>query len=320
MDLIEFYENITPAQADLVSAVLSFLSVAVAAILGPIILYSITKKSFDDFNSAVGETAKSAKKVSKSTSEMKSQIGDFSATIVGLSEVLASASETIATLEERTSGLNEILSAIQKNTALTQGQDSEDRQIIEQAAVSAPSTQTTGHEKLKDYWSALRDKIEDIASNPSIDGRTRAGYARIDRRDYRELIAKLSDGGLLGEYSDKWIEAVNLWYTYRPNNQAIPEQSLDRLKTLSQDLTAIDYGNRETSNSLAETIRIAACAGQLPLPLTANIIVSRYGNIYSEATLKSVLANYTEGGYFANWGGRAYFRRVGTGKYEPICD
>lgn len=90
----------------------------------------------------------------------------------------------------------------------------------------------------RDAWEAVRDKLEQIAVRPDIDGRTRAKYARIDRRRYHDLIASIGNDGYLAPNRELYEEAIGLWMRYR-NGRANPTRAhLNRLQELQRLLTA----------------------------------------------------------------------------------
>jgi hypothetical protein len=68
---------------------------------------------------------------------------------------------------------------------------------------------------MRSAWRALRDEIERRAATPTIDGRTRARYARIDRRQFEELIRQLAEDGRLAPHTDTFRDAFRLWQAYK---------------------------------------------------------------------------------------------------------
>jgi hypothetical protein len=70
-------------------------------------------------------------------------------------------------------------------------------------------------ERLQDDWNAIRNRIEAIAAAPSIDGRTRARYARIDRRKYIDLVEALANDKQLGDRPEDFEKAAAIWAKYR---------------------------------------------------------------------------------------------------------
>lgn len=84
-----------------------------------------------------------------------------------------------------------------------------------------------GWERMRDDWSEIRDELERIAADPTIDGRTRAKYGRIDRRQYWRLIEALDGDRLLGALGQGFAEANTLWQRYK-SGRRIPDQAATR--------------------------------------------------------------------------------------------
>ncbi len=295
-----FFQNVTPAQAELVSAAGGVVSVLLAAVLAPIVFHLVTRKGVADFRAAIDDVTSSAKTVREKTVEMGGEIGQLSEKLVEI---------------------NALLSAVQMNQAISQSKTDEAEQATESSTLpTAVAGDSDARSRLKDAWARVRNRLESIASDSTIDGRTRARYARIDRRDYREVVNTLSHEGRLGVDSDEWLRAVFIWYQYRPNNQTIDATALGELEQLAERLEAKRYEQPESDNlGLADRIRRDSCAGKLPTPLTANIVKERYPG-YAANAAQTVLANYCEGGLWHSRGQPARFRRLAQGEYQAICD
>ena len=90
--------------------------------------------------------------------------------------------------------------------------------------------------KMRDLWNDIRAYVEDIASAPQIDGRTRAKYSRIDRRNYGRLLDALKE-----DFPDRrdWqsiIEAYGIWSRYRANRASVIPLDIDRMATLKAQI------------------------------------------------------------------------------------
>lgn len=93
-------------------------------------------------------------------------------------------------------------------------------------------------EDIRSAWEAVRDQLERLAVNPSIDGRTRAKYARIDRRSYYDLIDSMAnDDNIAGDPAD-FREAYTLWMRYRNNRRDIAPGDLNELRNIRDRVTA----------------------------------------------------------------------------------
>jgi hypothetical protein len=79
-------------------------------------------------------------------------------------------------------------------------------------------------EALRDSWIEIRDELERLAADPTIDGRTRARYGRIDRRQYWKLIEALAGDKRLGGRRRDFEAANNLWQQYK-NGRRVPDRA-----------------------------------------------------------------------------------------------
>jgi hypothetical protein len=85
-------------------------------------------------------------------------------------------------------------------------------------------------------WEKIKDKIETIAANPEIDGRTSAKYGRIDRRQYLKLIEALEADKQLGTHAPLYWEAIELWQKYRPNRAVPTIEDVQKMEDLANKI------------------------------------------------------------------------------------
>lgn len=88
---------------------------------------------------------------------------------------------------------------------------------------------------LRDQWARVRKRLMDIAFDPSVDGRTRAAYGRIDLRGegYRRFVEKLASDGQLGQSNADFLNAVELWNAYRNNRREVPLDAINKMKDIA---------------------------------------------------------------------------------------
>ena len=86
--------------------------------------------------------------------------------------------------------------------------------------INRTSRQPESVDKLRQDWFAIRDVLENVAAATN-DGRTRAKYARIDRRQYQELIDALDKDNRLEALRPDFGKALELWHRYR-NGRSVP--------------------------------------------------------------------------------------------------
>lgn len=100
------------------------------------------------------------------------------------------------------------------------------------AGKSGNDEQAATRDQLRSDWESIRDKLERVAANPAIDGRTRARYGRIDRRSYTELVNALASDQALGNDAGDFREAVALWHQYRNGRRQPTAEAVARMSEL----------------------------------------------------------------------------------------
>jgi hypothetical protein len=132
-------------------------------------------------------------------------------------------------LKEHESKLNEQLSSLSLQLGQLSGSVAD---IPTSSPSPIPEAQQNAQDKMHENWERIRDRLEAIAANSQIDGRTRARYGRIDRRRYGDLVNALDNDGRLGADAIFYRDAVELWQKFR-NRRATP--SAGEVQTM-QDL------------------------------------------------------------------------------------
>jgi hypothetical protein len=102
-----------------------------------------------------------------------------------------------------------------------------------------PQGQSDLKQVLGDDWAAIRDKLEELAADPETDGRTRAAYARIDRRNYNDLISAMSKTNPGWPEWKSFREAADLWYRYRPRKNSLSPADLQAMSAIRKRVTAM---------------------------------------------------------------------------------
>ena len=179
--LANFWSTATPPQATIISGALT----VIAAIAGVGLGAWLFSGRVSDLKSALDE---SDRLVAEHRSAIEREVQDIREQVSGLTtSTLVALGEVRATLSD----------------------------IEEADAPPQPVTQGGGRERLQEDWNAIRDSLEQLAADPLIDGRTRARYARIDRRRYADLINALAGDHRLGGSAAEFREAVGIWQRYR---------------------------------------------------------------------------------------------------------
>jgi hypothetical protein len=104
---------------------------------------------------------------------------------------------------------------------------------------SIEPAQQKAQDNMRESWARIRDRLEEVAANPEIDGRRRAKYNRIDRRRYEDLVSALQSDGALGADTISYRDAVELWQRFR-NGRATPStDEVQAMRELAKRLTGV---------------------------------------------------------------------------------
>ncbi|WP_146227516.1 hypothetical protein [Pseudoroseicyclus aestuarii] len=197
----EWLVDLTQPQATLGSGVITFLGAIAAVVLGWLLFSGKVK----DIKSALDTT---------------DQL---------LTAHQARVQQSLADVEEK-------LSSLTASTAQIRA-DVSDRQAIDEEEAEAPDVQAGIHElnfeDLSFNWLKIRDRLEEIASDTRIDGRTAAKYSRIDRRKYADLVASLNKDGELGDKGEEFLEAAQIWASHRSRKKEPTQDSIQRMIDLA---------------------------------------------------------------------------------------
>lgn len=167
--------------------------------------------------------------------DLKSAVKETEAVVDQFRE---SMNDKLSKINEDVGSLNAALSGVQASVAQTQAAIHEGNQDDGEAVPTPPEDPRSTKERLSEEWHALVEHIERIASSPNIDGRTRAKYARIDRRSYYDLIGSLADDGRLSDLRPQADEAAQLWYANR-RRQNVANSDVNRMAALKESISQI---------------------------------------------------------------------------------
>lgn len=104
-------------------------------------------------------------------------------------------------------------------------------------------------DNLKAVWHEVRDKIESIASDAAIGGRTRAKYSRFPRYSYEDLIRSMSQDGNLNGHAGLFLEANSIWQNYQ-RRPALPTQvEFNRLQQIRDEVLQLVLPRQNPQNN-----------------------------------------------------------------------
>ncbi|NJM81225.1 MAG: hypothetical protein HC844_00940 [Tabrizicola sp.] len=139
-------------------------------------------------------------------------------------------------VQQSLSDIEEKLSSLTASTAQIRA-DVSDKQAVEEEAEVEPDevAQHAGlnFEDLANNWFKIRDRLEEIAADTQIDGRTAAKYARIDRRKYADLVASLNKDGQLKDAGPQFLEAAQIWASHRSRKKAPTQDAIQKMVDLA---------------------------------------------------------------------------------------
>jgi len=156
------------------------------------------------------------KNVTNSLEEIQRIITEFQVTI---EERFAQITSTIVDVDASISGLQDVAAstqaAVYDNRELDGGNEFPSENEIDKKR------------KVYEIWEQIRGVIEKIASSDEIDGRTRAKYARKDRRSYYTLLESLSADGRISDYVSQFNRSAEIWYSCRRSSDIRDEMILE---------------------------------------------------------------------------------------------
>lgn len=205
----QWFVELTQPQATFASGLMTFFGAIVAVLLG----WKLFSGKVRDIKSALEAADKM------------------------LTEHGARVQQSLSDIEEKLGGITASVNRVQADVSDNQAvEEQSDAQGADEQPVATEHT----FEDFVSSWVRIRDRLEDIASDSQIDGRTAAKYARIDRRKYADLISSLDRDGRLHEQGTQFNEAARLWASFRTRRKAPPQATIGRMIELADGLaTAI---------------------------------------------------------------------------------
>lgn len=138
-------------------------------------------------------------------------------------------------VHERIQQFNDLFASLEAGLSHAQNamSDYNDRLTQQQSPEGDPTTESEADQwrrEVMEAWADVRDRIETLASQPSLHSKRRAKYARIDRRNYGNLLSALSKDGVIN--SPHWDDAYKIWSRYRTNRSEVSQQDVEMMRSL----------------------------------------------------------------------------------------
>jgi hypothetical protein len=205
---MDWWVNLTQGQGTLLSGTVTGVSALFAAFL------------------AVTFFSRKVKSLESALSESQRLLDDHRGSVV---RILGDIQERLAVLDTQSGSLIETSARIEGSVS--------EISDAQPAPGDSTGTEFDGWSELRNRWFTVRDRLEEMAADEQIDGRTRAKYGRIDRRKFNLLIECIeSDGNITNKQANIFQAALGLWLRFR-NNRASPEQyDLDQMSKFLEEI------------------------------------------------------------------------------------
>ena len=139
-------------------------------------------------------------------------------------------------LEEKLTFIEQITLDNGATAAKISGSETQDEIDAIAPKADIASTKLKDRETLLSHWSRVKSVIEEKASDPQIDGRTRARYNRIDRRNYKDLVDALVKDSRISSVSKIIYEAIDLRNSFRNGKKEISSNDIDLMNNLADKI------------------------------------------------------------------------------------
>jgi uncharacterized protein YoxC len=201
--MYELWSNLTDAQASL----LSTITIILAGGLGVVLSAALFGRRVKNLETALQATERKINEV----------LNNSAAKVDAYNQQLA---EKLGTVDEQFSATLDALGQLRNSVASLQD--------------SADKNADDIREQLKTHWSPIAEAIEQIASDPSIHGKTRARYSKIPRRTLDPLLKVLIEEGRIdATRATEFRAAVALWNYYKNGRATLIQSEVDKMKELA---------------------------------------------------------------------------------------
>ena len=171
----------------------------------------------------------------------------FDGKVISLKDAITASGEVldkhISKIETHQRELQEKLTLIEQITldngataAKISGEDDQDKTDAIAPEADITLTKRKNRETLISHWSRVKSVIEKAASDQKIDGRKRAKYNRIDRRNYKDLVDALVQDGLMIAVSEKIYDAIELRSSFRNGKKEISSDDIFSMNKLADEI------------------------------------------------------------------------------------
>ena len=221
--MIAFFKSVNLPQATIISGFLTIVAAIIGVFIGWLLFSGRVKDLKEAIEASENLLTDHELKVKNSLENVHNSISDLAKSVTVLDEQFKVTLESLGQLRGN-------VSDIQGNIIDTQNQFQNKSENLSEFIEKS-------RENLRQSWMNIRENLEKIAANTR-DGRTRAKYGRIDRRNYLDLIKALQDDGALGSEAGSYKEAAEIWQKYRNGRSSPTDDESKTMSDLKQRLTA----------------------------------------------------------------------------------
>jgi len=230
-----WWQEVTEGQAIIVASLVTVIGALLAIIMGSF-LFGGRVKSLED------AVRNSQEAVSNHLDGQDSSLRDLGTIIQErlqqVDEMSRQLNEVIAALSERLNSIQDTLEDDSQIDSDTLGSDQ--TEIVELRedrgynfeAFEEPIERFTLRESFKRDWLDIREIIDTAATSTEVDGRRRARYLRIDRRNYKDYFEAIAHDGNIPEPVDQFRRAVDLWTRHRTARAPISRADVEEMREL----------------------------------------------------------------------------------------
>jgi predicted trehalose synthase len=210
--------NLTEPWAILFSGLATLVAALVVALLGPWML----NDRFENLNDAADKARSAAKEASEAILKVKDSLEKLDIETSALGSAVANVRNIVSDIAD-----DQTVAAQPERISESANFPGGDLRIEDQIV---------HRDELRSLWNDIRAKVVDIATNPTVDGRKRAKYARIDGRNYRNVLDALHDDQLLVPNAQRFFEAFDIWSRYRANRAVVAENDVMTMRDLRNQI------------------------------------------------------------------------------------
>lgn len=215
--MASLWATVTEGQGAVINGILTLFAAIAGVLIGAVLFGNRVK----DIESAIEQSKKSIDLHFATTEQTLAKVRDMAA-------------ELDAVVAAVPAQLNRLEIAVEQQGDIALAESSE-ADVTDDGKNEAFDPRAT----IRQEWARIRDHLEALATDPEIDGRTRAKYMRIDRRSYGDFIEALEhDDTISGSVAQLAREAYSLRNSFKRRHAPPTHDELTRMQLLADRIIA----------------------------------------------------------------------------------